>query len=347
MQKSKRLFSIISTFLCCFVGISILFSACLSTPFEIAGDVVGGAIDVAGEVASAPFEAFGYATNYKAKATEEREWTLDAVSINHIHAETTNGFITVKGSERKDIHVKAKIEVKSKTETKAKEWLEKIEVKLDEKDGRLHIYKTYPEPKREYNLSVSFEIETPAKMNLKMQSTNGRITMKDIRGNIFAKTTNAQISAASITGGVECRSTNGRVMTQSVEGPVIAHTTNGRIEANVSSLVERADFVSTNGSIHATVHSGLAPVSARTTNGSIHIALPPTAHGQLEAKTTNGSVSCDFPVTIHKAKRNYLKGDINGSGDIHYYLGSTNGSLKITQSLPEMRMEVTREDGMQ
>jgi len=338
MSKFYRLCSIICCFLCCFFGILVLFSACLSTPFEIAGDVVGGAIDVA----SAPFEAIGYAANYKAKAEEEREWTLDAETVKQIHAETTNGYIVVKGSDRKDIYIKAKVEVKSKTVDKAKEWMQKVEVHLDEKEGQLHIYKTYPKPTKEYNLCVSYEIEAPSSMDLKVHSTNGRLEIKEIEGQVFAKTTNAEIVAKQIQGGLECHSTNGRVETQSTDGPVIARTTNGRLEVDVSNLQKNAEFVSTNGSIQAIVHSGLAPISARTTNGSIHIALPPSAQGYLEAKTTNGSVNCDFPITIQKAKRNYLKGEMNGGGDVEYYFGSTNGSLKITQYLPKVNLELSR-----
>jgi DUF4097 and DUF4098 domain-containing protein YvlB len=177
--------------------------------------------------------------------------------------------------------------------------------------------------------------------DLRLNSTNGSITLADIQGDVFAETTNGRVSAESIQGDAELRSTNGSIRAKEVKGTADLMTTNGEVVAeNIGGSLKAR---STNGgikieevmgSIHAdTSNSRVSVTSAvmggdwklETTNGKIEANLPADASFRAEGRSGHGSISSDFPGLSISEKR--LTGTV-GSGE-HKLELETSGSISV------------------
>jgi putative adhesin len=146
------------------------------------------------------------------------------------------------------------------------------------------------------NTSVEYDVTIPRSSDLKIENTNGGITVTDVNGRINLSTTNGRIDALQCAGWIS------------------AGTTNGAIRAELLSIApsKRMEF--------------------ETTNGSITLTVPPTFAAEVEADTTNGSIRTDLPIMTKSFSRRELRGTINGGGT-QLSLHTTNGSIEIRSSV--------------
>ena len=142
------------------------------------------------------------------------------------------------------------------------------------------------------NTSVDYDVTIPRNSNLKVDNTNGSITVSEVSGRIDLETTNGRIEALRCSGAIDASTTNGAI---------------------------RAELLS--------VSSG-KEMEFETTNGSISISVPSTYAATIDADTTNGSIRSDIPVTTRSFSRRELRGTINGGGP-QLSLHTTNGSIEI------------------
>ena len=150
------------------------------------------------------------------------------------------------------------------------------------------------------NASIDYELTVPRTGDVKVENTNGSITLTDVSGRIELSTTNGRIEA------VRC------------SGTINASTTNGSIRAELLQ-----------------VSSGKA-MEFETTNGSISVTVPPSFAATVDADTTNGSIKTDLPVTTRSFSRRELRGTLNGGGP-QLSLHTTNGSIEIRSNAAATR----------
>lgn len=142
------------------------------------------------------------------------------------------------------------------------------------------------------NASVEYDVTVPRMSDLKVEDTNGAITVSNVTGNINLGTTNGRIEALRCAGSMSASTTNGAI---------------------------RAELVQTSGS---------KMMQFETTNGSIALTVPPNFGADVAADTTNGSIHSDLPVTTKSFSRRELRGTLNGGG-VQLELHTTNGSIEI------------------
>lgn len=123
-----------------------------------------------------------------------------------------------------------------------------------------------------------------------VKTTNGGITISDIRGEVIAHTTNGAMLVEKINGNVELDTTNGTITAIDVDGDMLANTTNGKIVATQISGKVEAD--TTNGTISLT--DVYEDVVADTTNGGITVRTV-SLGGDWELETTNGNIKIYLP----------------------------------------------------
>lgn len=150
------------------------------------------------------------------------------------------------------------------------------------------------------NASIEYELTVPRTGDLKVENTNGTITVSDVSGRIELSTTNGRIEA------VRC------------SGTMNASTTNGSIRAELLQVA-----------------TGKA-MEFETTNGSISVTVPPSLAATVDADTTNGSIKTDLPVTTRSFSRRELRGTLNGGGP-QLSLHTTNGSIEIRSNAAATR----------
>ena len=230
--------------------------------------------------------------------------------ITKIDAQTANGRITLEGSDRDRVVVRAWKEVRGKRAV-AEEFVQQVEIYAEQIGDELRIFTQHPPPPKGVNLAVRYAIETPREVDVNLRTVNGKIKISGISGAIDATTVNDVIK---LEGGT---------------GPIRARTTNGSIRAEIDMFGNDAEFSTTNGSVGVEVHRGVAPVTVLTTNGSINLTLPTDFAGQLDAEARRGRVHSDFPIPVVGKVRNQLKGEIGEGGEAVVKLRSSNGSIRL------------------
>src|SRR5262249_56611944 len=104
-----------------------------------------------------------------------------------------NGGVTVKGWDRKEILVRAKIQTWADTNAEAQELAGQIRIET----GGADIHAEGPEMRNQSGWAVSFEVSVPRNSNLSLKAHNGGIGVSEVNG---------QIEFSAIKGGVSlCR----------------------------------------------------------------------------------------------------------------------------------------------
>jgi DUF4097 and DUF4098 domain-containing protein YvlB len=135
----------------------------------------------------------------------------------------------------------------------------------------------------------------PRSSDLDLETSNGGITVKDVKGEL------------------DLHSSNGGLSLEDVAGSVRARTTNGGITATFTG--ERAEGDG---------------IELSTTNGSIELSLPKRFSGELNARTVNGSIRSDFPLEDTNRRRRPTRARTTlGDGGASIELETTNGSVRI------------------
>ncbi len=188
---------------------------------------------------------------------EVRELNLPAAKTLAVDAQP-NGGIRVSGEERRDVHVRARVDAWADDEADAKEILSEVEIRTD---GTLRA--DGPDRVRRAGWSVSYEILTPRAIDLSLETQNGGIEVADVSGEL------------------ELETLNGGLKVDGVGGNVRGRTTNGGVEATLTGGAWDGD--------------GL---DLRTTNGGVRLHVPEDYSARLETSTVNGGVDFDFPVKV-------------------------------------------------
>ena len=275
--------------------------------------------DVVDQVRSSVSEAVGSVSDVVDVADEEVDekrrgkQQLDVfkgTGIARIDAQAANGQITLAGSDRDEVIVRAWKEVRGRRGV-ASEFAEQVEVRAEQIGDELRIFTEHPPPPRGVNLSVRYAIETPRETDVNLRTGNSRIEIGGISGAIDATTANGIINLEGDT------------------GPIRARATNGTIRAEIGLLVNDAEFSTTNGTIAVEVHRCNGSVAALTSNGTINLTLPADFAGQLDAEARRGRVHTDFPVPVVGRIKNQLKGEVGGGSEAIIKLRTVNGSIRL------------------
>jgi len=204
----------------------------------------------------------------------------------------TNGGVSVFGSSRRDVLVRARIQANARTEERAEEIAREIRIRTD--GGR--IYSEGPETRSRESWSVSYEVEVPSRSDLELRAMNGGISVVDVSGVLRLTTM------------------NGGIHLEAVGGDVVAETTNGGMRVLLD-----GDRWQGRG------------LDAVTTNGGVTVRIPEGYSAHLETGTVNGGIDIDFPVTVQGRIGRRVTTDL-GRGGPTIRVITTNGGVVIRRS---------------
>ena len=263
------------------------------------------------------------------KYSEQQEWTLDGVGVTAVHAETSNGAISLEGHDEPQVVVRAWKEVRGPNEAAARAFAEQVQIHVERQGNEVHIRKEHPRPPLGTAVTVHYEIRSPRAARAVLHTSNGKVQAHGLAAAIEAQTSNGAIEVTGGDGLIDLRTSNGKITLLEGRGQVQAHTNNGAIEATIVRLEKGGEFVTSNGSIQLTVKSGACPIETITSNGSIQLALPTDFNGRLEAHTTNGRVHCELAITVQESSRTHLIGQLGAGGETSVKARTSNGSIHI------------------
>ena len=220
---------------------------------------------------------------------EINETTIAATGLLAVDG-GVNGGVRVRGWQKSQILVRAKVQTSADTDARARDIARLITIRT----GASQIVADGPSSyERHESWSVSYEIFVPQQIDLNLKAHNGGIGISDVRGHI------------------EFATTNGGVSLQRLAGNVQGHTTNGGLSVELVGSRWDGD-----------------QLDATTTNGGVSMAVPEAYSAHLETGTVNGHINLDFPVTVHGEINRSLSVDL-GSGGPTVRAITTNGGVSI------------------
>lgn len=176
-----------------------------------------------------------------------------------------HGSITVRGTNRKDVLVTARPEVDSERRRRRDDadatGLRRIPqtagYRITEENNRVKISADSP------NRSITFEIEAPARANLKLSTVNG-----------------GEILVENIEGEIDLNNTNGGITMNNIGGAVNAGTTNGSVRATMTRVTAAKEMAFT------------------SLNGTVDVTLPSSTKANLRLRSDNGDIYSDFDMQL-------------------------------------------------
>lgn len=279
--------------------------------------------------------------------TKTLEKTENFVSGGEVSIRTVNGFIAVHPWSQEQVNVSADVKIKAKSDEVIEDVLKSLELICDRSGNAINIEIRLPDfgdfgaggilswlwggdrPRITANLTVN----VPFISTVHAKSTNGRILVDSLGGDVELVTTNGEIEIGPVQGGAELRCTNGHIGAKGIAGEVSAHATNGGIEVSLikSGLAQKPiECRTVNGSILLIVPKLLeSDLDAHTVNGGITVRLDSSIQANLSVSTVNGNISTDFPVTvIGEISKKRLEGTI-GKGGKNIVLRTVNGGVSV------------------
>jgi hypothetical protein len=225
-------------------------------------------------------------------ACEVREYTVPASGATlSVNAEP-NGGISVAGTQRMDVLVRAKVSATADTLESARALLARIVVTATAD----HVSADGPgrTGDRE-SWSVSYRLSVPVRTPLSLRSTNGGVTIDNVVSQVDVRTVNGGVSLSRMGGDVKGRTTNGGV----------------------------------NVVLDGSTWDG-AGLDVETSNGGVTLAIPRSYSAHLETGTTNGGLRLDFPVTVTGEIGRSFSTDLGGGGPT-LKVRTSNGGVTIRQ----------------
>jgi DUF4097 and DUF4098 domain-containing protein YvlB len=207
-----------------------------------------------------------------------------------------NGGINIKGWDRNEVFVRAKIETRAPSQAEADSLAQQVRIET----GGLNIHAEGPDSRNDYQWYVSFEIFVPRRADLNLTAHNGGISINEVSGKIDFTTMN---------GGVNLRR---------VGGAVTGTTTNGGVNVELAGSSWQGEML-----------------NVKTTNGGVHLMMPDNYSAHIETSTVNGNVRSDFPLNVQLTERGRLPKQISvdlGSGGATIRATTTNGGVQLSRA---------------
>jgi DUF4097 and DUF4098 domain-containing protein YvlB len=219
---------------------------------------------------------------------EVREATLGGA--NPIDVDTGgNGGITVRGWDRGDVHVRARVVAHADTDAEARRIASAVRV--DTSGGTIRA--EGPRTDREASWSVGIELSVPRNAILTLNTRNGGISISEFGGQAKLHTINGGVSLSGVNGDIRGDTKNGGV--------------------SISLIGDHWDG------------QGL---DVETHNGGITMSVPDQYSAALETSTVNGRISVDFPITVQGRIGRELTTTL-GAGGAKIRAVTTNGGIRI------------------
>lgn len=293
--------------------------------------------------------------------TERFTRTLKVGSNGEIAISNISGNVTVTRGGGNDATLEVIKTARGRTPEDAKELLGLVQVDIAERGGRADIKTRYPQGdewrrgnRRNFNVSVTFNLAAPSGTRVFVNSVSGNISATDITGDLALESVSGSVrianggrvaAAKSVSGNVEVIDTEieGLLEASSVSGSVIIRDVKARradlgsVSGNVTVQdvnCERLEAQTVSGDVDfagALARSGRYEFSSHS--GTVRAAVAGNVGFELEATSFSGSVRSDLPLKSQSSgltRRQSLQGTY-GDGSAILELTTFSGSIVVTK----------------
>ena len=274
-----------------------------------------------------------------------------------------SGDIVITRGGGNEIGVEIVKTARGRDDADMKELLQLVEVEVVERNNRVEVRTRYPQGdemrrnnRRNFNVSVSYNVTAPAGARVRATSISGSITARDIRGDVSAESVSGTVriinggrvaSAKSISGDVEVTESeiDGSLNASTASGSVLLRKVKAR-QVEVGSIsgdvvIEDVDAAQVEGqTVSGSVRFGGALARGgryefTSHSGTVTAALAGNAGFEVEATSFSGSIRSDFSFgssgdTERGRWRRSVRGVV-GDGSAFLELTTFSGSIVISK----------------
>jgi hypothetical protein len=227
------------------------------------------------------------------RASDEWTRTYPVAAGGSIWILNVNGAIDVERADGAAVEVRAERIARAFDDAAAKNVLAKVEMREQVAPSSIRVEVHYPNGwSFGQSHQVRFHVKIPDGLRAYFSTTNGKVTLANVKGELTGRTTNGAVQALRVSGSLDAR------------------TTNGRLD------IEMMDVT--------------GDLSLRTTNGGIRLRLPASTRADVDVSCTNGSVDIDNLPYDGGMSRRRASGRINGGGQARISARTTNGGVHVT-----------------
>src|SRR5687767_9190257 len=145
-----------------------------------------------------------FGDNRRASHCEIQEATVASASSFDVDA-NANGGIAVRGWDRQDAHVRARISAVADSDARARQIVAGVRLTTD--GGRIRA--EGPSLGDNEHWSVSFELQVPRDARMNLEARNGGIAIENFQGTATFRTVNGGIAVTDVSGDMRGETTNG------------------------------------------------------------------------------------------------------------------------------------------
>lgn len=284
----------------------------------------------------------GDSSRYK----EDFHYSFQQGAGGRLDLENFNGSVEIIGWDQNTIDVSGTKYAEEESMLRA------MRVEAAQSGNTVQVRTSRPEPRR-WNCGAKYIVRVPRRTDLShiqssngslrvedvegsaadLNTSNGAIRLRNIKGRVDARTSNGSVDVQSADGGVSIRTSNGSVTLDNVRGSLTATTSNGAIRGTLvdSSPNEPIRLTTSNGPVDVKLQMPRNnDVIATTSNGTITIRMPSNAGARLDAKTsTHDTIQTDFDVQVRGTlSKHHIEGTL-GSGGPLLQLNTSNGAIRV------------------
>jgi hypothetical protein len=295
------------------------------------------------------------------------EKTLTVTGAVDMDVRTGSGSITVRTGGAGSVRISATIKARDRgwgSSLSAAEKVKRLEANPPiEQNGNVIVIGRIEDRELQNNVTINYEITTPADTKLRSQTGSGSMTLDGVRGPVEASTGSGSINASSIGDAMRAQTGSGSITLSGVKGMVRASTGSGGIRASgvagaftgstgsgsieVEQVAPGDVEVSTgsggievrgvNGALRARTGSGSIRAEGRpagswrlhSSSGGVTVRVPSDLGFELDARTSSGSVYTAHEITMRGSlNRRELRGKVRGGGPL-IELSTSSGSIRI------------------
>ena len=146
---------------------------------------------------------------------------------------------------------------------------------------------------------VDYRLVVPSDLDVVVDIDNGRLTLRDLEGDVEVRADNGPIDLERITGDVRARTSNGRVDAAGLRSDrATASSSNGGVTLAFAQPPTSVRASTSNGSVEVVVPDGPEryQVRADTDHGAtdVDVRTDPASDRSIDAETSNGSVTVRY-----------------------------------------------------
>ena len=307
------------------------------------------------------------ATTARADATGKFDKTLTVTGAVDLDVTTGSGNITIRTGEAGKVEIHAKIRAHDGWNSNDKDAESRVQYLEQhppiEQDGNTIRVGHVEDRDLMHNISISYEILTPAETHLHSTTGSGDQNVQGIAGPMESTTGSGDLKISSIGSDVNLRTGSGDVTLDQVKGGIRVGTGSGSIHGSgiagsMNASTGSGDVILTqtgSGDVEVSTGSGSVEINGvkgglrvgtgsgnisaqgtpagewrmHTGSGDLTVRIPQQSSFELYAHTSSGSIDSKFPITVQgQISPRDLHGKVGNGGSV-MDLRTSSGTIHI------------------